>query len=748
MSLSNKNQGDPGMGVLMPQYVKSATGGDTVQDIGGYRIHTFTTVGTSTFTPATSGLVEVLVVAGGGGGGGCNLNSTGGGGGAGELVYRQSVLVNGTTTVTVGKGGNGGVGSTSTDGTNGDNSGFGTLTALGGGFGGTTNRVGNPGGSGGGGGRFGTGGASTAVTGLGNAGGSSNGSVSGKASGGGGGGALSVGQDANTNTARTPGGTGYTSSISSTSIVYATGGAGGARNLSANGTNGSLNTGNGADGGDGNAVTNGGAGGSGIVIVRYPLLSVTLTGTPLFSQLSSAASSSAVGAFSLRAVNGTTAKAVNVLPNAPLPPAFTAPTGSGPWSQTLTGYAFGASGTYISNNSTTTSQATYPAWKAFDGDVNTFWYSGPSKYDTSTNNGAYLGAVTTTISGVATPGEWVDVQFPTAVSVYSYSLTRPVSGFSVGIYPKTFKIAGSNDGTTWDLIDAPANQTTYTTGVPVIFTLASPSAVYNRFRMCVSNIIGTTSSFGTGIGQWTLYGSNASWTSDFYADRLGNLLTAPVTGQTLANWLGGATGYVTTWYDQSGRGNHASQATAANQPIIQKATKGPGYMVNFNGTSQFVTLSADSQFLNGTNLIVNAVALRTATVSRPNYIIGTNSPTVSYQRFFLGFASDTSIAMPVTGAPTGITIPAYNASNEPVIYMTGGLTPSRVLYQNNVLGGTNVDTALLSVPSGYSYSIGYTVGAATYYYQGNLFELLIFTSALNQTQVTQIYQNQLGYTGT
>ena len=279
-------------------------------------------------------------------------------------------------------------------------------------------------------------------------------------------------------------------------------------------------------------------------------------------------------------------------------------------------------------------------------------------------------------------------------------------------------------------------------GTP-LFTQLSPSATSSAVGAFSLRAIK-----GTSVRAVQIRRSSDSVTQDFYADRLGNLLTAPVTGQTLADWLGDATGYVTTWYDQSGVGNHASQATTANQPIIQRATKGPGYMVNFNGTSQFVTLSADSQFLNGTNLIVNAVALRTATVSRPNYIIGTNSPTVSYQRFFLGFASDTSIAMPVTGAPTGITIPAYNASNEPVIYMTGGLTPSRVLYQNNVLGGTNVDTALLSVPSGYSYSIGYTVGAATYYYQGNLFELLLFTSALDQTQVTQVYQNQLSYTGT
>ena len=53
----------------------SATGG-TVADVGGYRVHTFTTSGT--FTVSAGGNADVLVVAGGGSGGGAG----GGGGGA------------------------------------------------------------------------------------------------------------------------------------------------------------------------------------------------------------------------------------------------------------------------------------------------------------------------------------------------------------------------------------------------------------------------------------------------------------------------------------------------------------------------------------------------------------------------------------------------------------------------------------------------------------------------------------------
>jgi hypothetical protein len=138
-----------------------ATGGDTVTDITvdgiSYRVHQFTTVGTSTFTVTADGDVEYLVVAGGGGGG---RYFSGGGGGGGLLTnvggsplpvtaQAYSVVVGaGGTALTSGNSG-GAIGG------NGGNSSFAGFTAIGGGGGaglssGSVN--GNPGGSGGGGG--------------------------------------------------------------------------------------------------------------------------------------------------------------------------------------------------------------------------------------------------------------------------------------------------------------------------------------------------------------------------------------------------------------------------------------------------------------------------------------------------------------------------------------------------------------------------------------------------------------------
>ena len=267
-----------------------ATGG-TVTDVGGYRIHTFTSSGTFTVTQA--GNVESLIVAGGGGGGNVGDRSAGGGG-AGGLQYTASTAVTAQAyTVTVGNGG-GPV-------TNGSNSSALGITATGGGYGGAGygGGVGN-GGSGGGCIHNNNPGAGTGIAGQGFRGGNSgydsgNGS-SGTFSACGGGGAGAVGGNASTITGGA-GGVGLAYSISGASVYYAGGGGGGVQNLGQGG-----NVGVGGNGGGGNGGVNGsgvsgtantggggggvgstgtaGSGGSGIVIIKYLIPSSTPTPSP------------------------------------------------------------------------------------------------------------------------------------------------------------------------------------------------------------------------------------------------------------------------------------------------------------------------------------------------------------------------------------------------------------------------------------------------------------------------------------
>ena len=226
-----------------------------------YRVHTFTTVGTSQFVVSNVGSlspnVEYLIVAGGGGG--ATDADVGGGGGGGGLLTGSVVVTAQTYSVVVGAGGLRGTGPDSTgtgggtNGGNGGNSSFAGLTAIGGGGGGTRGNAGQAGGSGGGGGDASMpGGAGTAGQGFAGGAGPGMNSNAGRDSGGGGGaGGAAV--------APNLAGPGLFNSIGGG--VFAKGGVGSQAGLGFNA--GANNTG---DGGDGTR-----AGGSGIVVIRYPI---------------------------------------------------------------------------------------------------------------------------------------------------------------------------------------------------------------------------------------------------------------------------------------------------------------------------------------------------------------------------------------------------------------------------------------------------------------------------------------------
>jgi hypothetical protein len=272
-----------------------ATGG-TLTVAGGYAYHTFTSTGS--FLPNQRiKNAEILAVAGGGGGGA----GQGGGGGAGGVLYAAAQTFNAgqSYTALVGAGGAGGTRSTVSNGkrgSNGNNSVISSQSASAGGGGGNydENVNGLSGGSGGGAGASsvsGTGG--TATSGQGFAGGN-NGTYSPPYSGGGGGGAGGAGSNGGTATGNGgPGTSTYSSwhSITSTGVLssglyYIAGGGagagetstasggigGGASSSSSTPTAATANTG----GGGGATTYNGsypsaGAGGSGLIIVRYPI---------------------------------------------------------------------------------------------------------------------------------------------------------------------------------------------------------------------------------------------------------------------------------------------------------------------------------------------------------------------------------------------------------------------------------------------------------------------------------------------
>ncbi|GMO36507.1 MAG: hypothetical protein Ta2F_12440 [Termitinemataceae bacterium] len=265
------------------------SGTTTTTNTGGAKLYT----GTEALIFDTSrmpGTAKVLVVAGGGAGG--NGGGYSGGGGGGGLIYKSDYsITQNSYEVVVGYGGlpASGFGSAgdhlASRGYNGGNSRFGTttettrLSAPGGGGGashtGSTFNHGAAGGSGGGGTYQSNGGGVTAfwydnasrspnnVTAFGYRGGTVGPSAPIPGSGAGGGGAGGQGVDVGAANTASAGGAGKTIDISGSAVTYAAGGYAGRNPAVA----GAVGTGN---GGSGSYNVSGGAGGSGIVIVRFP----------------------------------------------------------------------------------------------------------------------------------------------------------------------------------------------------------------------------------------------------------------------------------------------------------------------------------------------------------------------------------------------------------------------------------------------------------------------------------------------
>ncbi len=290
-----RNMFTPFSGNVIP--LAASTGG-TITTAGGFRIHTFSTVGSFTFGASGPGTVEYLILAGGGGGGASGGTDGSGGGGAGGL-RTGSVSVSSPTnyTIVVGAGAasyTGSAGSHDPSLYNGGNSSAFSLTSFGGGSASSESGVtrqaqngGCGGGAGGYSGGFGTGFAGPPRQGY------DGGAATGPGDGGGGG-TSAPGANGSTRT----GGAGTASSISGTSVVYGGGGGasgdprigggaagaggnggGGAGGNATGGAAGPANGTNGLGGGGGGAAGNtpvgvarpSGAGGSGIVIVRYAI---------------------------------------------------------------------------------------------------------------------------------------------------------------------------------------------------------------------------------------------------------------------------------------------------------------------------------------------------------------------------------------------------------------------------------------------------------------------------------------------
>jgi hypothetical protein len=100
-------------------------------------------------------------------------------------------------------------------------------------------------------------------------------------------------------------------------------------------------------------------------------------------------------------------------------------------------------------------------------------------------------------------------------------------------------------------------------------------------------------------------------------------------------FVGNGNGFVTTWYDQSGNGRHATQVTAANQPQIVASgaviTEGGRPAITHNGTSQRFDMPSIPFNMNA--ISVNVVAKLNNT-SASGMLFASPDPNRVYVPFF------------------------------------------------------------------------------------------------------------------
>ncbi|MFN4811031.1 MAG: arabinofuranosidase catalytic domain-containing protein, partial [Bacteroidota bacterium] len=216
----------------------------------------------------------------------------------------------------------------------------------------------------------------------------------------------------------------------------------------------------------------------------------------------------------------------------------------------------------------------------------------------------------------------------------------------------------------------------------------------------------------------------------------------------LLTFVGGASGFITTWYDQSGNGRNAIQNTVANQPRIVNAG-----VVDIQNSRPTLTLNGTSAHLTQSSLLIsnpytaNLVAARAG--SNPSYqrvlnlgatgdgfgFMGTLGP--NYATFVGnggGAWNDVNANSPATAVGN-----ASNVMTMTVNTGTAGLIP----YLNGNAIGTKNGTA--ATATGFQIGSPYNGSNFNQLWSGNISEFTIFGSSLSDPDRQTIENNQFCY---
>lgn len=300
-----------------------------------------------------------------------------------------------------------------------------------------------------------------------------------------------------------------------------------------------------------------------------------------------------------------------------------------------------------------------------------------------------------------------------------------------------------------------------------ITTVSGPAVtapVYLRLVRSGNTISGYYST--TGLGNWTLVGSHTVSTiiipplyfAGFFVDSSvsGTLNTSvftdvsymssvPQPSANLLQWLradAGVTsssGNVSTWSDQSGNGNDATQSTGALQPSLVAGTINNAVLptVTFDGSSQYMSSASDfANLTSGASIfaVINPTS-SVATGTPCAYGNASNSDaifpqTVGTQAKLNVYNSSTASSVTTTDNP--LSTGSYQLLEE--TFAPGSSTGTGTVYVNgtqHVQSTSMVQTMTNTTRS--SNTLGVGIGLSNYF-QGGIAELLVYSAPLTASQ--------------
>jgi hypothetical protein len=193
-----------------------------------------------------------------------------------------------------------------------------------------------------------------------------------------------------------------------------------------------------------------------------------------------------------------------------------------------------------------------------------------------------------------------------------------------------------------------------------------------------------------------------------------------------------STSNVTRWIDKTGRGRDLVQATGGNQPLFSTNSA----EVIFSG-AQFMTFSNTPSVTNSDYTIFVLEKRQSNTV--PNYILG-GSNTASYTQLIMGYNTTSNFWFDHYNNGTQLTIDNYTSpGQEPYRIWTMAYSSNlntRAMYLN----GINYLTTATSndLLSWIGASVGRFWNGTTYYYTGNIHEIIIYNAYLNTSDRTLV----------